>query len=186
MAEYRTLDFVYRQLQSAVTRATRGFEQHRADRWQHPPIAIERIEIAIGNSAAQVCVNVLEILEFGAVDVSRQVQVKIILRIHDLRDWNHPRVSRRFELARECVHDAMDVLRAETVLIAVLDEAFRGIDHEDALAGLGVVLVEDDDAGGNAGAIEEVGRQANDAFDVAAPDDLASDRSFSTPAKQNA
>ena len=43
------------------------------------------------------------------------------------------------------------------------------------LRACGVLLVEHDDAGGNAGAVEEVGRQADDALDVAAPDDLAAD-----------
>ena len=41
------------------------------------------------------------------------------------------------------------------------------------LRACGVLLVEHDDAGGDAGAVEEVGRQADDALDVAALHDLA-------------
>ena len=69
----------------------------------------------------------------------------------------------------------MDVLLAQAVLVAVLDEALGGIDHEDALAGGGVFLVEHEDAGGDAGAVKEVGRQADDALEVAGADELLAD-----------
>ena len=78
-----------------------------------------------------------------------------------------------FDLPGEGVHDLVDVLRAQAVLVAVLDEALAGIDHEDALAAGGVFLVQHDDAGGDAGAVEQVGRQADDALDIAPPDDVA-------------
>jgi hypothetical protein len=51
----------------------------------------------------------------------------------------------------------VDVLGAEAVLRAVLDEALAGVDHEDALASLGVLLVDDDDAGRDA-ALDEIRR----------------------------
>ncbi len=69
------------------------------------------------------------------------------------------------KLPVEGIDDLVDVLRTQTVLVAVLDEALGGINHEDALAGVGVFLVEHDDAGRDAGAIEEVGRQTDDALD---------------------
>ena len=69
----------------------------------------------------------------------------------------------------------MNVLGAEAVLGAVLHEALASVDHEDAFAGVGVLLVDDDDAGGDAGAIEEVGGQADDALDVAFADQGAAD-----------
>ncbi len=77
---------------------------------------------------------------------------------------HHAGVAGDFHLAGEGVHDAVDVLLAEAVLGAVLAEALGGIDHEDAFAGGGVFLVEHDDAGGDAGAVEQVGRQADDAL----------------------
>jgi hypothetical protein len=61
----------------------------------------------------------------------------------------------------------VDVLLAQAVLVAVLDEALAGVDHEDALAGGGVFLVQHQDAGGDAGAVEQVGRQADDALEDA-------------------
>ena len=121
-------------------------------------------------------VDVLQVLRLGAVDVAREVEVEVVLRVADLGQRHHARVARDFELAGEGIHDLVDVLGAQAVLVAVLDEALGGVDHEDALAGGGVFLVEHDDAGGDAGAVEQVGRQADDALDVAAPDDFAADR----------
>src|SRR5205807_8465647 len=63
---------------------------------------------------------------------------------------------------------------------------FRRINHEDALSRVGIFLVEHDDAGGDAGAVEKIRREADDALDVAATDDLAPDVSFGAAAKQYA
>ena len=66
-----------------------------------------------------------------------------------------------------------------------------GVDHEDAFAGVSVLLVDDDDAGGDAGAIEEVGGQADDALDVSLADKSAADVGLGVapeeyPVRQNA
>ena len=125
-----------------------------------------------GDAAAQVAVDVLQVLRLGAVDVAREVEVEVVLRVADLGQRHHARVARDFGLAGEGVHDLVDVLRAQAVLVAVLDEALGGVDHEDALAGGGVFLVEHEDAGRDARAVEEVRRQADDALDVAALDEF--------------
>jgi hypothetical protein len=44
----------------------------------------------------------------------------------------------------------------------------------------------DDDAGGNAGAVKEVRRQADDAFQVATSDEVAADDPLRTSSKQHA
>ncbi len=80
----------------------------------------------------------------------------------------------------------MDVLLAEAVLVAVLHEALGGIDHEDALAGGGVFLVEHDDAGRDAGAVEEIGGQADDALEVAASGRVAADDGLGIAAEEDA
>ena len=51
----------------------------------------------------------------------------------------------------------MSLLRSR-VLGAILHEAAAGVDHEDAFARLGVLLIDDDDASGDARAIEEIGQ----------------------------
>ena len=53
----------------------------------------------------------------------------------------------------------MNVHVAQAVFGAVLEEAGAGVDDEDAFAGVGVFLVNDDDTGGDAGAVEEIGRR---------------------------
>ena len=131
-------------------------------------------------------VNVLQVLRLGAVDVAREVEVVVVLRVADFRDGHHARVARDFGLAGEGVHDPVDVLLAEAVLVAVLDEALGGIDHEDAFAGVRAFLVEHDDAGGNAGAVKEVRRQADDALDDAALDEVLADGGLGIAAEQNA
>ncbi len=157
-----------RQLQPAVAGPARRLEQRGAHAGKHLPVAVERIDVAVRDAAAQVAVDVLQVLRLGAVDVARQVEVEVVLRVGDLGQRHHAGVARDFDLPGEGVDDLVDVLVAQAVLVAVLDEALGGVDHEDALAGGGVLLVEHDDAGGDAGAVEEVGRQADDALDVAA------------------
>jgi hypothetical protein len=103
-------------------------------------------------------VDVLQVFRLAAIDVAWEVEVVIVLRIADLRERHHLRVAVDFDLTGEDIHDAVDVLSAEAVLVTVLDEALRRVDHEDAFAGMGVLFVEHDDAGRNAGAVEEICR----------------------------
>ena len=54
------------------------------------------------------------------------------------------------------------------------------------LRAAGVFLVEHDDAGGDAGAVKEVGGQADDAFDVAALDEVLADDGLGIAAEEDA
>ena len=132
----------------------------------------------------QVALDVLHVLGLLAVDVARQIEVELVLL--DLLDADHAGVFGDFEPPVEDIDDPVDVLGAEAVLGAVLHEARAGVDHEDALAGVGVLLVDDDDAGGDAGAVKEVGGQADDALDVALADQGAADVGLGVAAEQHA
>ena len=79
-------------------------------------------------------VDVLQVLRLAAVDVARQIEVEVVLRVGDLVERHHAGVARHVDLLGEGVDDAVDVLLAQAVLVAVLDEALAGVDHEDALA----------------------------------------------------
>ena len=79
----------------------------------------------------------------------------------------------------------MDVLGAQAVLGAVLHKSAAGVDHEDAFTRLGVLLVDHDDAGRDARAVEQVGRQADDALDVALAHQGATDVCFRVPTEQH-
>jgi hypothetical protein len=81
--------------------------------------------------------DVLQVLRLGAVDVARDVQVVVVGL--DLGQGHHARSTGHLELAVEGVHDLVDVLVAQAVLVAVLHEAPAGVDHEDARAALGVL-----------------------------------------------
>ena len=78
------------------------------------------------------------------------------------------------------------VLAAEAVLVAVLHEASTRVDHEDAASGVGVLLVEHQDAGRDAGAVEEVRGQADDALDEALADEVAADVGLGVAQARNA
>ena len=80
----------------------------------------------------------------------------------------------------------MNVARAETVLVAVLDEALAGVDHEDAFAGLRLRLIDHHDAGGDAGAVKEVGGQTDDGLEVALADEIFADGGLGIAAEEDA
>ena len=72
----------------------------------------------------------------------------------------------------------MNVLLAQPVLVAVFQESRAGVDHENALARVRVVLVDNNNARRDAGAIEQVGRQADDALDVTLGEQILADLGF--------
>src|SRR5437667_12281317 len=121
-------------------------------------------------------INVLEVLWVGAVNVARQVQIEIVR--FDLGKRDHARVIRGISLLVECIDNFMDVLLAQAVLVALLEEAFPRINHENTLAGAGILLVEHDDAGRDTSPIEQVRRETNDSLYVPPTDDFPSDVGF--------
>lgn len=78
-------------------------------------------------------------------------------------------------LPAEELHDPLDLLVGEDVLIGLLGEEVltAGVDELDPRVGL--VLGEDKDIGGDGGAVEEVGRQGDDGLDVILPDEVLPD-----------
>jgi len=174
------------ELELRVAGAVGFLEQCGAHRGDDLPVGCEGINVLVGDAAAQVGVDVLQVLRLGAVDVAREVEVVVVLRVGDLADGHEARVARDSSLPGEGVHDSVDVLLAEAVLRAVLLEALGGIDHEDAPAGCGVFLVEHEDAGGNAGAVEQIRRQADDGLDDAALDEIAANDALGIAAEEDA
>ena len=144
----------------------------------------ERIDIGDGDAALQMTGDVLHVLLCLAVDVARQVEVELV--VLDLGEGHHACVLRDVESLVENVHDLVDIHIAQAVLGAVLHEATAGVDHEDARAGLGVFLVDDHDAGRDAGTVKEVSGQTDDAFDIALTDKIAPDIGLGIAAKQHA
>jgi hypothetical protein len=119
-----------------------------------------------------------------AVDVARQVQVEVVLL--DLVNADHAGIlgdsSRRLKTS---TIRWMSCSRRRFLGPSFMKPC-AGVDHEDALAGVGVLLVDDDDAGGDAGAVEQVGGQADDALDVALADQVAADVGLGVAPEQHA
>ena len=169
MPQDRRLDGGRLDLWRAIARTLTRPEQFAANRWQDVPIGFERVDIADRNAAFQMRLDILKVFGFGAVDIARNIEVEVVLR--DLRERHHARIFVDLGLLRKSIDDLMDILGTQAVLIAVLHKALRGIDHEDAGTRVGVLFVEHDDASGNAGAVKQVWRQADDALNKALGDD---------------
>lgn len=98
----------------------------------------------------------------------------------------------------ESVDDFVNVLLTQTVFVAVFNEAARCVNHKHAaaadnlvcslfgkLGGLGVFFVDDDDAGRNARAVKQVGRQPDNAFNKVKVKQFRANTRFGIAAKQH-
>src|SRR6266516_224721 len=117
--------------------------------------------------------NVVQVFGFCTVNVAWNIEVVVF--VCNFSYTHHARILRQFDLLVEHIDDLVYVLVAQTVLVAILYKALAGIYHEDACATRGVFLIDDDDTGGIAGAVEQVGGQTNDALDVPFADDVRAD-----------
>lgn len=147
----------------------------------HVPIGFQRVDVGLGDAAAQMSLDVLPVLGLLAVDIAREVEVVVVLL--DLGERHGARITRNIERLGKSIDNLVDILGAESVLRPVLHEALRGVDHEDAPARLSVLLVHHHNARGDARAIKEIGGQADDAFDVALADKVLADVGLGITAK---
>ena len=127
--------------------------------------------------------DVLNVFGLLAVNVAREIEVEIVFL--DLVDTDRAGILRHIQPLVEDIDYLVDVHRAKTVLVSVLKVARAGVDHEDAFSGVGVFLVDDDDAGGNAGSVEEVCWQADDALDLALADECTANVGFRIASEQD-
>ena len=162
------------------------FEQCLAQAGAYLPVALQGIDVSGGDAAAQVAVDILDVFGLLAVDVARDVEVEVVL-VFDFVQRHHAGVLWIvLQALVEGIDDFVDVLIPQAVFVAVLDETLAGVDHEDALAVMRILLVDDDDAGGDAGAVEQVGGQADDAFDVTLADQVAANIGLGAATEQHA
>ena len=177
--------FDVRLVHGEVEIAGAGFlEQSLPELWADGPVALEAIDIGGGDAAFQVAFDVLEVFRLLAIDVAGEVEVEFVFL--DFHEGDHASIFRNITLLVKDIYDLVDVLGAEAVFWAVLHEARAGVDHEDALPGVSILLVDDHDACGDAGAEEEVRGQADDAFDVAFADQVATDIGLGMATEQDA
>src|SRR5271165_1434031 len=74
-------DFANRDLELRVTGPTGIFEQRGAHSREYLPVPFEGINVAVRDATPQVGINVLEVLRVAAVNVAREVEIEVVLRI---------------------------------------------------------------------------------------------------------
>jgi len=72
----------------------------------------------------------------------------------------------------ENIHQLVDVQVPQPVLVPVFDEALGDIDHEDALSSRSICLIQYDAVCGDARALQQLERQADDGLDVTSLDEI--------------
>lgn len=164
----------------AVAGAICGSEQCAAHAGKHLPVRGQAVDVGVGDAALQMRLDVLHVFRGGRVDVARQIEVEAVGL--DLGQRRQARIPGDFQLAGEGVDDLVDVLRPQAVLVAVVDEATASIDHKNAAVAKSApsraFLVQHQNAGGDAGAVEQVGGQADDALDETLLDDAGANSRF--------
>ena len=93
-----------------VTGAISWREQGGAHRRQDAPVVGQCLDVAVRDTATQMGVNVLPILRLGTVNVTREVEVVVVLRVGDFAHRDEARVARQLDLSGERVDDLVDVL----------------------------------------------------------------------------
>ena len=142
----------------AVARPSIADKQRLTQRGEDIPIGSELVEIAVGNAAVQMRVEIVQVFRLAGINVARDVQIIVVSRTSDLSHRHHAGITRQLSLPVEHIDDLVDVLCAQAILIAVLEEALARVDHEDTAAGAGVLFIEDQDTGGNAGSVKQISR----------------------------
>ena len=112
------------------------------------------------------------LLYFFSVGLYVTGDVQIVVVADDLVVGGKMGVMGNIAKTVPCIDNALDVLLAQTVHVAVFDESRFGINHEDAFAVLTGFFVQNDDAGWDARTIEEIGRKPDDTLDITAVDDI--------------
>ena len=110
----------------------------------------------VGDAAVQVRVEVVQVFGLAGIDVARDVEVVVVGRSRSRSPAPCASSRGNLELAVEHVDDLVDVLRAQAVLVAVLDEPLLASIMKMPVARCGVLLVDHHDAGRDAGAVEQV------------------------------
>lgn len=137
------------------------------------PVGGEGVEVGIGYPAVQVGLDVLPVLGSVAVDVAGDVEIVVVGG--NFLQGDEAGEPGEVELLGEGIDDLVHVHAAETVLGAVLEIALAGVDEENAFPLVGSGLVDDNQAGGDAGTVKEVGGQTDDALDKALLNEFAAD-----------
>ena len=134
-------------------------EQRTAKRWAYSPISGKLLHIVLGYAAMQVCIDVLTYFSIGRLDVPWNIQVVIVCLNGVLTADRHKLgIMRHIMTSIPCVHNALDILLAQAVFVAVFHKSVFGIDKENAFAVGSTLLVNQDNRSRYACAEKDIGR----------------------------
>src|SRR5674476_1093583 len=86
------LDLTNVDRQITVARPVR-LEELAAELRECIPIGAQRVEVPIRNAAVEVRMEILNVLGLRGIDVARDVEVVVILRVGDLAEWHESGVA---------------------------------------------------------------------------------------------
>ena len=134
-------------------------------------------------AAMQMSLDVMLYLGVLGLDVTWNVQVVVVA--FNLAPFHQSTIMVNGLLCIPSIHNALDVLLAQTVLCTIFFEAILCINKEDSLAAILVLFVYDDDGSWNACAKENVWRQSYDTLDIMLLDYMLADVVFCIATEKN-
>ena len=148
------------------------------------PVDFHAVDVGGRKTAVQMRLDVLLYLAVHRLYVARDVQVEVVPFY--LVPFHHAAIVDNGLLTLPGIHDTLDVLFTQAVLRSVLGKTILGIDVENALADVLVLLVDDDDGRRDACAKEDIWRQTDDALNVVLFHDVLADVVLGISTKQHA
>ena len=144
----------------------------------------ERPDLHHGHATVDVCAHVVRLRRRSIVHVAADVAVPALG--FDLAHRHEPRVGINVLPLAIDVDDLRDVLRPEEVLRLAFAKLAVGIDEEDVLPLRRALLIEDQNARRDAGAVEKPRRQPDDCLQPAVPDEMPARLLFLSAAEEHA
>ena len=144
------------------------------------------VNLALGYAADEVGLHIFRLRIGGVVHIAADVEV-VVVGLDDLGLVHQAAVFGDLALVGEDEIDLLDVFGAQLVLVLAFGVFAVGVDEQHLVAqGVGLVLVGHEHAGGNAGAVKEAGRQADDGLDHIILDEDLADELFLAAPKEHA
>lgn len=148
------------------------------------PQPTQRLDIMLRHAPAQMVQNTLGQGIIRPLDVAGDIHVAAIF-FQDDGVRNHAGIAFDLFLLGINPHNPLDILLTQAILWTFLFESSTGVNEENAFTRIRVFLVDEHQAGGNAGAIEQVRRKADDTLDVFRAQHGKPDGLFSVAAEQD-
>ena len=130
-------------------------------------------------------IDILNILWVCGVNIASDVQVISVLLFNLVIGNEASILGIGSNLLVKSRDDPVNITLAQTVLVAVLYVSTAGINHKDALSVCSTLFVNHENTSSNAGAVEQVCREADDTLDPVLLDNCLSDGGLGISSEQN-